>query len=139
MKKSAFSLVEVIISLFLAMSIFIPTLKIINKQLNTLKNINSTSYELNFFYSLVANLKNTDNFSLENKKIKFQTYNEIKQSEIFKNLNLEYPQNEDFNLEVNFKVQEVDFYSTKKEANIIEVVFSVKNKKFKEKILKFKG
>lgn len=139
MKKSAFSLVEVVVSLFLTMLIFVPTLEISNKQLSVFKNINSTRYEQDFFYSLVANLKNTDNFYLESKKIKFQTYKEIKQSKIFKNLNLEYPKNKDFNLDIDIKVQEIDFYSVKKEVNIIEISFSTKNKKFKEKIIKFKG
>ena len=135
MKKSkAFSLMEVIVSVFILFLVLIPSVKLNSQQLKTYSEIREKEKELHFFNSLNNYLKaeNIINSHLEfnNYSDFITTFNNFGNS--FQNL-----KNKNFNLIIDIEKTEVDFSNRKEKANLIKVEYRGNKKIYKNTLLKF--
>ena len=121
MKKSrAFSLMEVIVSVFILFLVLIPSIKLNSQQLKTYSKIRAKEKELHFFNSLNNYVKSK---SISNSH--FQTYD--------RNI-----QNDEFNLLIDVEDMEVDFSDRKEKVSLINLEYKGASKTYKNKIIKFK-
>ena len=112
MKKSrAFSLMEVIVSVFILFLVLIPSIKLNSQQLKTYSKIRVKEKELH-----------SDFLSSFND---FKTY--------ARNI-----QNDEFNLTIDVEDIEVDFSDRKEKVSLINLEYRGASKTYKNKIIKFK-
>ena len=133
-KNKAFSLMEVIVSVFILILVLIPSMKLNSQQIKTYSNIRNADSESHFFTSLNNYLKaeNIVDSHLEfNNYVDFTTrFNNFDTS--FKNL-----KNKNFNLIIDVEKREVDFSNRKEKASLITVQYKGDKKFYKNTLLKF--
>jgi len=133
-KNKAFSLMEVIVSVFILILVLIPSMKLNSQQIKTYSNIRNADSESHFFTSLNNYLKaeNIVDSHLEfNNYVDFTTrFNNFDTS--FKNL-----KNKNFNLIIDVEKKEVDFSNRKEKASLITVQYKGDKEIYKNTLLKF--
>ena len=133
-KNKAFSLMEVIVSVFILILVLIPSMKLNSQQIKTYSNIRNADSESHFFTSLNNYLKaeNIVDSHLEfNNYVDFTTrFNNFDTS--FKNL-----KNKNFNLIIDVEKKEVDFSNRKEKASLIMVQYKGDKEIYKNTLLKF--
>lgn len=137
MKNKAFSYIEIILSIFIITSVIFPSLKISSQQLNTYKKINAYNDELIFFNSIINHLKSKDNFITESIHIK--NYQELKNTDIFKDLNIDNNKLENFSLDIEIEKTNIDFYVEELPSNLININFKSKRNSLFTQILIFEA
>lgn len=137
MKNKAFSYMEVIVSLFIFIIVFIPALKLNSNQIKTYKLIVNYSKEQTFLNSLLSYLKADKIFFKENKNYSIKNFSELKKNILFKNFKFSEELKEDFSLEIEIKKDLVDFYSKQLVVNIYKISFQKQKKKYQVELIKF--
>lgn len=137
MKNKAFSYIEIILSIFIITSVIFPSLKISSQQLNTYKKINTYNDDLIFFNSIISHLKSKDNFITESIHIK--NYQELKNTDIFKDLNIDNNKLENFSLDIEIEKTNIDFYVEELPSNLININFKSKRNSLFTQILIFEA
>ena len=133
-KNKAFSLMEVIVSVFILILVLIPSIKLNIQQIKTYSKIKNFDSELHFFASLNNYFKaeNIINSHLEfnNYSDFITTFNNFGNS--FQNL-----KNKNFKLIIDTEETEVDFSNRKEKGNLIKVEYRGNKKIYKNTLLKF--
>lgn len=138
MKKRAFSLAEIIISMSILMLAILPTLKINSKQINAIKKIEYSNSSSDFFVSL-NNFLIAKNLFLEQDKVwEFKSYQEMKSSELFREFELLYYPKQNFILKISLKFENVNFSHSSLACNISNIDFFDSANNYNSKIIKFK-
>ena len=136
MKKSkAFSLIEVIVSLFILFLVLIPSIKLNSQQLKTYSIIREKQKELHFFNSLNNYLKSK---SISNSHLEFNNYSDFINSFSDFQSYIRDIQNKDFNLLIDIEDIEVNFSDRKEKISLISLEYKGTSKTYKNKIIKFK-
>ena len=136
MKKSkAFSLMEVIVSVFILFLVLIPSIKLNSQQLKTYSIIREKQKELHFFNSLNNYLKSK---SISNSHLEFNNYSDFINSFSDFQSYIRDIQNKDFNLLIDIEDIEVDFSDRKEKISLISLEYKGASKTYKNKIIKFK-
>ncbi|MDO4690584.1 MAG: hypothetical protein Q4A58_04745 [Fusobacterium sp.] len=138
MKKKAFSFIEIITSLSLILLIVIPTLKLNIKQIILFNKIDEEILYNDFFDSIYSYLMEDNLFFLQNYSLSFESYITLKNNPIFKELQLEFFPTKKFNLSIDIKVVNTNFYYSTNKTNIIILNFLSEKRNLKAKIIKFK-
>lgn len=138
MKKKAFSFIEIITSLSLILLIVIPTLKLNIKQIILFNKIDEEILYNDFFDSIYSYLMEDNLFFLQNYSLSFESYTTLKNNPIFKELQLEFFPTKKFNLSIDIKVVNTNFYYSTNKTNIIILNFLSEKRNLKAKIIKFK-
>jgi len=135
MKKSrAFSLMEVIVSVFILFLVLIPSIKLNSQQLKTYSKIRAKEKELHFFNSLGNYIKSK---SISNSHLEFNSYADfITRFNNFGN-SFQNLKNKNFNLIIDIEKIEVDFSNRKEKASLIKVKYRGDKKIYKNTLLKF--
>ena len=123
-KNKAFSLMEVIVSVFILILVLIPSIKLNIQQIKTYSKIKNFDSELHFFASLNNYLKAEN---IINSHLEFNNFGNS-----FQNL-----KNKNFNLIIDIEKTEVDFSNRKEKANLIKVEYRGNKKIYKNTLLKF--
>lgn len=136
MKKSkAFSLMEVIVSVFILFLVLIPSVKLNSQQLKTYSEIREKEKELHFFNSLNNYLKSK---SISNNHLEFNSYSDfINSFNDFQTYTRNMQSNE-FKLLIDVEDIEVDFFDRKEKISLISLEYKGASKSYKNKIIKFK-
>ncbi len=136
MKKSkAFSLMEVIVSVFILFLVLIPSVKLNSQQLKTYSEIREKEKELHFFNSLNNYLKSK---SISNNHLEFNSYSDFIN---FFNDFQTYTRNmqsDEFKLLIDVEDIKVDFFDRKEKISLISLEYKGASKSYKNKIIKFK-
>ena len=136
MKKSkAFSLMEVIVSVFILFLVLIPSIKLNSQQLKTYSEIREKQKELHFFNSLNNYLKSK---SISNSHLEFNNYSDFINSFSDFQSYIRDIQNKDFNLLIDIEDIEVNFSDRKEKISLISLEYKGTSKTYKNKIIKFK-
>ena len=136
MKKSrAFSLMEVIVSVFILFLVLIPSIKLNSQQLKTYSKIRAKEKELHFFNSLNNYLKSK---SISNSHLEFNNYSDFINSFSDFQSYIRDIQNKDFNLLIDIEDIEVNFSDRKEKISLISLEYKGTSKTYKNKIIKFK-
>lgn len=136
MKKSkAFSLMEVIVSVFILFLVLIPSIKLNSQQLKTYSIIREKQKDLHFFNSLNNYLKSK---SISNSHLEFNNYSDFINSFSDFQSYIRDIQNKDFNLLIDIEDIEVDFSDRKEKISLISLEYKGASKTYKNKIIKFK-
>ena len=136
MKKSrAFSLMEVIVLVFILFLVIIPSIKLNNQQLTTYSKIRAKAKELHFFYSLGNYIKSK---SILNSQLEFNSYSDFLSSFNDFKTYARNIQNDEFNLTIDIEDMEVDFSDRKEIVSLISLEYKGASKTYKNKIIKFK-
>ncbi len=136
MKKSkAFSLMEVIMSVFILFLVLIPSIKLNSQQLKTYSIIREKQKELHFFNSLNNYLKSK---SISNSHLEFNNYSDFINSFSDFQSYIRDIQNKDFNLLIDIEDIEVNFSDRKEKISLISLEYKGTSKTYKNKIIKFK-
>ncbi len=136
MKKSkAFSLIEVIVSVFILFLVLIPSIKLNSQQLKTYSKIRAKEKELHFFNSLNNYLKSK---SISNSHLEFNNYSDFINSFSDFQSYIRDIQNKDFNLLIDIEDIEVNFSDRKEKISLISLEYKGTSKTYKNKIIKFK-
>lgn len=136
MKKSkAFSLMEVIMSVFILFLVLIPSIKLNSQQLKTYSIIREKQKELHFFNSLNNYLKSK---SISNSHLEFNNYSDFINSFSDFQSYIRDIQNKDFNLLIDIEDIEVNFSDRKEKVSLINLEYRGASKTYKNKIIKFK-
>lgn len=136
MKKSkAFSLIEVIVSVFILFLVLIPSIKLNSQQLKTYSIIREKQKELHFFNSLNNYLKSK---SISNSHLEFNNYSDFINSFSDFQSYIRDIQNKDFNLLIDIEDIEVNFSDRKEKISLISLEYKGTSKTYKNKIIKFK-
>lgn len=138
MKKNAFSLIEIIISITLLILTIFPILKINSKQIKIIKKLELYNSSSNFFFSINHFLLNEKIFFSKNNLFEFKNYEEIRNCELFRNLNLLYYPKHNFLLKISFEVEDIDFSHNYYSCNIVKLNFVDSTNNLTSKIIKFK-
>ena len=123
-KNKAFSLMEVIVSVFILILVLIPSVKLNIQQIKTYSKIRNADSELHFFTSLNNYLKGEN---ITNSHLEFNNFGNS-----FQNL-----KNKNFNLIINIEKAEVDFLNRKEKTSLIKVEYRGNEKIYKNTLLKF--
>ena len=123
-KNKAFSLMEVIVSVFILILVLIPSIKLNIQQIKTYSKIKNADSELHFFTSLNNYLKAEN---ITNSHLEFNNFGNS-----FQNL-----KNKNFNLIIDMEKAEVDFSNRKEKASLIKVEYRGDKKVYKNTLLKF--
>ena len=111
MKKSkAFSLIEVIVSVFILFLVLIPSIKLNSQQLKTYSEIREKEKELHFFNSLNNYLKSK---SISNNHLEFNSYSDFINSFNDFQTYTRNMQSDEFKLLIDVEDIEVDFFDRK--------------------------
>ena len=131
-KNKAFSLMEVIVSVFILILVLIPSIKLNIQQIKTYSKIRNADSELHFFTSLNNYLKaeNIINYHLE-----FSSYTDFITT--FNNFGNSFQNLKNFNLIIDIEKTEVDFSNRKEKASLIKVEYRGDKKIYKNTLLKF--
>ncbi|MGP1429695.1 MAG: prepilin-type N-terminal cleavage/methylation domain-containing protein [Fusobacterium sp.] len=136
MKKSkAFSLMEVIVSVFILFLILIPSVKLNSQQLKTYSEIREKEKELHFFNSLNNYLKSK---SISNNHLEFNSYSDFINSFNDFQTYTRNMQSDEFKLLIDVEDIEVDFFDRKEKISLISLEYKGASKSYKNKIIKFK-
>ncbi|EFE86965.1 prepilin-type N-terminal cleavage/methylation domain-containing protein [Fusobacterium periodonticum] len=136
MKKSkAFSLIEVIVSVFILFLVLIPSIKLNSQQLKTYSIIREKQKDLHFFNSLNNYLKSK---SISNSHLEFNNYSDFINSFSDFQSYIRDIQNKDFNLLIDIEDIEVNFSDRKEKISLISLEYKGTSKTYKNKIIKFK-
>ena len=136
MKKSkAFSLIEVIVSVFILFLVLIPSIKLNSQQLKTYSIIREKQKELHFFNSLNNYLKSK---SISNSHLEFNNYSDFINSFSDFQSYIRDIQNKDFNLLIDIEDTEIDFSDRKEKVSLINLEYRGASKSYRNKIIKFK-
>ncbi|WP_314295324.1 type II secretion system protein [Fusobacterium periodonticum] len=136
MKKSrAFSLMEVIMSVFILFLVLIPSVKLNNQQLKTYSEIREKEKELHFFNSLNNYLKSK---SISNNHLEFNSYSDFINSFNDFQTYTRNMQSDEFKLLIDVEDIEVDFFDRKEKISLISLEYKGASKSYKNKIIKFK-
>ena len=136
MKKSkAFSLIEVIVSVFILFLVLIPSIKLNSQQLKTYSIIREKQKELHFFNSLNNYLKAEN---ITNSHLEFNNYSDFINSFSDFQSYIRDIQNKDFNLLIDIEDIEVNFSDRKEKISLISLEYKGTSKTYKNKIIKFK-
>lgn len=136
MKKSkAFSLMEVIVSVFILFLILIPSVKLNSQQLKTYSEIREKEKELHFFNSLNNYLKSK---SISNNHLEFNSYSDFINSFNDFQTYTRNMQSDEFKLLIDVEDIEVDFFDRKEKISLISLEYKEASKSYKNKIIKFK-
>ena len=136
MKKSkAFSLMEVIVSVFILFLVLIPSIKLNSQQLKTYSIIREKQKDLHFFNSLNNYLKSK---SISNSHLEFNNYSDFINSFSDFQSYIRDIQNKDFNLLIDIEDTEIDFSDRKEKISLIILEYRGASKSYRSKIIKFK-
>lgn len=136
MKKSkAFSLMEVIVSVFILFLVLIPSIKLNSQQLKTYSEIREKETELHFFNSLNNYLKSK---SISNNHLEFNSYSDFINSFNDFQTYTRNMQSDEFKLLIDVEDIEVDFFDRKEKISLISLEYKGASKSYKNKIIKFK-
>lgn len=136
MKKSkAFSLIEVIVSVFILFLVLIPSIKLNSQQLKTYSEIREKEKELHFFNSLNNYLKSK---SISNNHLEFNSYSDFINSFNDFQTYTRNMQSDEFKLLIDVEDIEVDFFDRKEKISLISLEYKGASKSYKNKIIKFK-
>ncbi|EHI78906.1 hypothetical protein HMPREF9093_00842 [Fusobacterium sp. oral taxon 370 str. F0437] len=136
MKKSkAFSLMEVIVSVFILFLVLIPSVKLNSQQLKTYSEIREKEKELHFFNSLNNYLKSK---SISNNHLEFNSYSDFINSFNDFQTYTRNMQSDEFKLLIDVEDIEVDFFDRKEKISLISLEYKGASKSYKNKIIKFK-
>ena len=136
MKKSkAFSLMEVIVSVFILFLVLIPSVKLNSQQLKTYSEIREKEKELHFFNSLNNYLKSK---SISNNHLEFNSYSDFINSFNDFQTYTRNMQSDEFKLLIDVEDIEVDFFDRKEKISLISLEYKGVSKSYKNKIIKFK-
>ena len=123
-KNKAFSLMEVIVSVFILILVLIPSIKLNIQQIKTYSKIRNADSELHFFTSLNNYLKAEN---ITNAHLEFNNFGNS-----FQNL-----KNKNFKLIIDIEKTEVDFSNRKENTSLIKVEYRGDKKIYKNTLLKF--
>ena len=133
-KNKAFSLMEVIVSVFILILVLIPSIKLNIQQIKTYSKIKNFDSELHFFASLNNYLKAEN---IINSHLEFNNYSDfITRFNNFGN-SFQNLKNKNFKLIIDTEKTEVDFSNRKEKANLIKVQYRGNKKIYKNTLLKF--
>ena len=133
-KNKAFSLMEVIVSVFILILVLIPSIKLNIQQIKTYSKIKNFDSELHFFASLNNYLKSEN---IINSHLEFNNYSDfISRFNNFGN-SFQNLKNKNFKLIIDTEETEVDFSNRKEKANLIKVQYRGNKKIYKNTLLKF--
>lgn len=136
MKKSkAFSLMEVIVSIFILFLVLIPSVKLNSQQLKTYSIIREKRKDLHFFNSLNNYIKSK---SISNSHLEFNSYSEFISSFSDFNISTKDIQNKDFKLLIDIENIDVDFFDRKEKVSLVNLEYRGASKIYRNKIIKFK-
>lgn len=136
MKKSkAFSLMEVIVSVFILFLVLIPSVKLNSQQLKTYSEIREKEKELHFFNSLNNYLKSK---FISNNHLEFNSYSDFINSFNDFQTYTRNMQSDEFKLLIDVEDIEVDFFDRKEKISLISLEYKGASKSYKNKIIKFK-
>lgn len=136
MKKSkAFSLMEVIVSVFILFLVLIPSIKLNSQQLKTYSEIREKETELHFFNSLNNYLKSK---SISNNHLEFNSYSDFINSFNDFQTYTRNMQSDEFKLLIDVEDIEVDFFDRKEKISLISLEYKGASKSYRNKIIKFK-
>ena len=136
MKKSkAFSLMEVIVSVFILFLVLIPSIKLNSQQLKTYSEIREKETELHFFNSLNNYLKSK---SISNNHLEFNSYSDFINSFNDFQTYTRNMQSDEFELLIDVEDIEVDFFDRKEKISLISLEYKGASKSYRNKIIKFK-
>lgn len=133
-KNKAFSLMEVIVSVFILILVLIPSIKLNIQQIKTYSKIKNADRELHFFTSLnnylkVENITNT-HLEFNNYYDFITTFNNF--GNFFQNF-----KDKNFKLKMDVEKIEVDFSNRKEKVDLIKVEYRGEKKIYKNILLKF--
>ena len=133
-KNKAFSLMEVIVSVFILILVLIPSVKSNSQQIKTYSKIRNADSELHFFTSLNNYLKAED---IVDSHLEFNNYSNF--TTRFDNFGSSFHnfKNENFNLKIDVEKTEIDFSNRKQKASLIKVEYRGDKKIYKNTLLKF--
>ena len=131
-KNKAFSLMEVIVSVFILILVLIPSIKLNIQQIKTYSKIRNADSELHFFTSFNNYLK-TENITTSH--LEFNNYTDFITT--FNNFGNSFQNLKNFNLIIDIEKTEVDFSNRKEKASLITVEYRGDKKIYKNTLLKF--
>ena len=131
-KYRAFSLMEVIVSVFILFLVLIPSIKLNSQQLKTYSKIRTKEKELHFFNSLNNYIKSK---SISNSHLEFNSYSDFLSS--FSNFQtyVRNIQDDEFNLTIDVEDIEVDFSDRKERVSLINLEYRGASKTYKSELL----
>jgi len=133
MKKSkAFSLMEVIVSVFILFLVLIPSIKLNSQQLKTYSKIRTKEKELHLFNSLNNYIKSK---SISNSHLEFNSYSDFLSSFSDFQTYAKNIQNDEFNLIIDVEDMEVDFSDRKEKVSLINLEYRGASKTYKSELL----
>ena len=133
MKKSkAFSLMEVIVSVFILFLVLIPSIKLNSQQLKTYSKIRAKEKELHFFNSLNNYIKSK---SISNIHLEFNSYSDFLSSFSDFQTYVRNIQDDEFNLTIDVEDMEVDFSDRKERVSLINLEYRGASKTYKSELL----
>ena len=133
MKKSkAFSLMEVIVSVFILFLVLIPSIKLNSQQLKTYSKIRAKEKELHFFNSLNNYIKSK---SISNSHLEFNSYSDFLSSFSDFQTYVRNIQDDEFNLTIDVEDMEVDFSDRKERVSLINLEYKGASKTYKSQLL----
>ena len=133
MKKSrAFSLMEVIVSVFILFLVLIPSIKLNSQQLKTYSKIRTKEKELHFFNSLNNYIKSK---SISNSNLEFNSYSDFLSSFSDFQTYVRNIQDDEFNLTIDVEDMEVDFSDRKERVSLINLEYKGASKTYKSELL----
>ena len=133
-KNKAFSLMEVIVSVFILILVLIPSIKLNIQQIKNYSKIRNADSELHFFTSLNNYLKAEN---ITSTHLEFNNYSDfITRFNNFGN-SFQNLKNKNFNLIIDIEKTEVDFSNRKENASLIKVEYRGDKKIYKNTLLKF--
>lgn len=137
-KNKAFSLSEVIMSIFLLMLVLIPAIKLNTNQFKAYKTLQTYDQSLAFVRSLKNYVSKNQNYI--NNNIHIEYLDRISFFRDFQNFKYILPNKnfQNFKLIIDIKIVEVDFKIKKSEAAIGNIYFLIDNKSFSENFIKFR-
>ena len=133
-KNKAFSLMEVIVSVFILILVLIPSIKLNIQQIKIYSKIKNADSELHFFTSLNNYLKSEN---IINSHLEFNNYSDfITRFNNFGN-SFQNLKNKNFKLIIDMEKTEVDFSNRKENVSLIKVEYRGDKKIYKNTLLKF--
>lgn len=133
-KNKAFSLMDVIVSVFILILVLIPSVKLNIQQIKIYSKIKNADSELHFFTSFNNYLKSenitTSHLEFNNYTDFITRFNNFGNS--FQNL-----KNKNFKLIIDMEKTEIDFSNRKENASLIKVEYRGDKKIYKNTLLKF--
>lgn len=133
-KNKAFSLMEVIVSVFILILVLIPSIKLNIQQIKTYSKIRNADNELHFFTSLNSYLKTKN---IASSHLEFNNYSDFITT--FNNFGNSFQNLKDKNFKIIIDIEkiEVDFSNRKEKASLIKIEYRGEKRIYKNIFLKF--